>query len=97
MLDYKHRKIELTPRRQADGTWRCQYRIIEFRETCWGYRQGYPEGIFVSRDAAASVALEEAKRLIDTLECPAQAPRSESGSILGTYASRMGRLFAWSR
>ncbi|MDK2745125.1 MAG: hypothetical protein H8K03_19730 [Nitrospira sp.] len=97
MLDYKHRKIELTPRRQADGTWHCQYRIIEFRETCWGYRQGYPEGIFASRDAAVSIALEEAKRIVDMLECPIQDPLSESDSVLATYASRMGKLFAWAR
>lgn len=98
MPDYKHRWIELAPRRNTnDGTWRCQYTIIEFKKTSWGYRQGYPDGIFASRDDAASVALEEAKRIVDTLERPAQDPRSESSSVFGTYASRMGRLFAWSR
>jgi hypothetical protein len=98
MPDYKHRWIELTPRRDSnDGTWRCQYMVIEFRQTSWGYRQGYPDGIFASRDAAISAALEEAKRIVDTLERPAQDPRPESGSVLETYANRMGRLFAWAR
>lgn len=68
MPDYKHRKIELIPRRQDDGTWRCPYRIIEFRTTCWGYHKGCPDGIFASREAAAAAALKEAKRIVDTLE-----------------------------
>ncbi len=97
MPDYKHRWIELTPRRDTnDGTWRCPYMIIEFRQTCWGYCRGYPDGIFASSRDATAAALEEAKRLIDSLEGLAQSPRSESDSVLGTYASRIGRLFAWS-
>ena len=70
MLDYKERKIELTPRRYEDGTWRCPYRIFEFRPTCWGYHKGCPDGSFASRQAAATVALKEAKRIIDSLDAP---------------------------
>ncbi|MDK2741505.1 MAG: hypothetical protein NDI90_01210 [Nitrospira sp. BO4] len=66
MPDYKHRWIELSPRQDThDGMWRCHYMIIEFRHMSWRYRQGYPDGVFASRDAAASVALEEAQRLVD--------------------------------
>lgn len=68
MPDYKRRKIELTPRRERDGTWRCPYRVIEFRQTCWGYRKGCLDGSFASREEAAAAALEEAKRVVDSLE-----------------------------
>lgn len=97
MPDYKHRKIQLNPRQQHDETWRCPYCIIEFRPTCWGYLNGYPEGVFTSRQEATAAALKEAKRLIDTLEGAVPDPQAESVSILGTYASRMGRLLAWDR
>lgn len=83
MLDYKHRWIELTPRRDThDGTWRCQFMIIGFKHTSWSYHQGYANGTFASRDAAKSAALEKAKRLVDTLEQTAQDPRPESGLVL---------------
>lgn len=70
MPDYKHRKIELIPRRQDDGTWRCPYHIIEFRPTCWGYHKGSPDGVFASREMATAAALEDAKRIVDTLKPP---------------------------
>lgn len=92
MPDYKHRSIELVPRRQADGAWHCEYRIIEFRQTCWGYHKGCPDGGFPSREEAIAAALEEAKPIVDSLEFPAQIPRSESGSVLGTYGDRVRRL-----
>jgi hypothetical protein len=78
---YKHRKIELTPRRQADGTWDCPYRIIEFRQTCWAYHQGRPDGLFASREDATRAALREAKRLVDSLDPHAQGEQFESGSM----------------
>lgn len=68
MFNYKQRTIELTPRRYEDGTWRCPYRIFEFRPTCWGYHKGSPRGVFASRDAAAATALAEAKRIVDLLD-----------------------------
>lgn len=83
MPDYKHRRIELTPRRHSDGNWSCQYVIIEFRQTSWGYRQGLPDGIFASRADATAVALEEAKCIVDSFE---------PTSVFGTYADRLGRL-----
>ncbi len=92
MPDYKHRKIELTPRKQADGTWHCPYRIIEFRQTCWGYLTGCTDGSFASREEAAAVALEKAKRIIDSLESPAQIPLSERDSVGETYRNGMSRL-----
>jgi hypothetical protein len=89
---YKHRKIELTPRRQADGTWHCPYRIIEFRQTCWAYYQGCPHGSFASREDAAAAALQEAKRIVDSLEPRAQGARFEPGSIGGMNTNRTNRL-----
>lgn len=68
MPDYKTRKIKLAPERRANGLWQCPYMIIEFRPTCWAYRKGCPEGSFASRQEAATAALEEAKRLVDSLE-----------------------------
>ena len=94
MPDYKQRKIELTPKRYEDGTWHCLYRIIEFRATCWGYHKGSPRGIFASRDAAAAAALAEAKHIVDSLEPPAQGPRSIPGMVLRTYEHTVRRLFA---
>lgn len=76
MPDYRHRRIQLTPRRQADGTWFCPYRIIEFRQTCWGFHQGCVEGSFSSREEAEARALEAAKHIVDSLEPVPQIPRS---------------------
>ena len=92
MLNYKHRKIELTPKRQADGTWHCPYRIIECRQTCWAYHQGRPDGSFVSRDEATAAALQEAKRIVDSLEPPAQGSLFEPSSIGRMYRNSMSRL-----
>ncbi len=92
MPDYKHRRIELAPRRHADGTWHCQYCIIEFRPTCWGYHTGCPDGGFASREAAAAEALQEAKHFVDSLEPPAPVLLSESSSIVRAYADRMRKL-----
>lgn len=97
MPDYKQRKIELTPRRYDDGTWYCPYRIIEFRRTCWGYHKGVPHGIFVSREAAAAAALEEAKRVVDTLEPLEQSSQFKYSTVLGRYGKRVQKLFARSR
>jgi hypothetical protein len=68
VLTYKQRTIELTPKRDADGTWCCPYRIFDFRPTRWGYHKGCPEGTFASRHAAAAVSLKEAKRFVDSLD-----------------------------
>ena len=89
MPDYKHRRIELTPIRHTDGTWHCPYRIIEFRQTCWRYHKGCTDGSFASREEAATAALEEAKRIVDSLKLP---PLSRRGSVRGTYREGMTRL-----
>lgn len=83
MPDYNHRKIELTPRRHSDENWSCQYVIIEFRQTSWGYRQGQPDGIFASRPDATAGALKEAKRISDSFE---------PTLVVGTYADRLRKM-----
>jgi hypothetical protein len=98
MPDYKQRRIELSARRHADATWHCQYRIIiEYRETGWGFRQGSSTGFFESSRDATAAALEEAKRIIDTLGRPARDTQLESKSALATYSNMIGRLLAWAR
>ena len=92
MPDYKHRKIKLAPERRANGLWRCPYMIIEFTPTCWAYRKGCPEGSFLSRQEAATAALEEAKRLVDSLEPPPRVPLAGLGMGLATYGNRMRSL-----
>jgi len=92
MPDYKHRRINLAPKRQGDGTWQCPYTIIEFRSTCWAYRKGCPDALFPSHEEAAAAALEEAKRIVDALEPHAQVPLSDSPLIGGRYGVRMRRL-----
>jgi hypothetical protein len=92
MPDYGHRKIELTPRQQADGRWRCHYRIIEFRPTSWGYHHGCADGDFASRQQAEVEALAVAKRIIDSLEPPVQLPPSDSRSFGRLYGDRMSKL-----
>ena len=95
MPEYKHRRIELTPRRQADGTWHCPYRIIEFRQTCWRYHKGCPDVSFASREEAAAAALQEAKRIVDSLE-PAQVSPSILGSVGRMYGNSLNRLIFYS-
>ncbi|MBK9307941.1 MAG: hypothetical protein IPM58_12855 [Nitrospira sp.] len=58
---YKERKIVLTPIQQVDGTWVCHYVIIETGPDAESIQQNY-----VSREAAASAALQLAKSLIDS-------------------------------
>ena len=48
-------------------------------------------------DEAVRTALEEAKRIINVLNLPAHAQKPETGSALGVYANRMGRLLASAR
>jgi len=86
---YKQRKIEITSKRQADGTWQCSYRIIEFHSNCWRFHTGSPEGSFLSRGGAIATALTEAKRIVDAVDVPAQS---------GLYkAAPIGRLYRNSR
>ncbi|MDI3461895.1 MAG: hypothetical protein OJF50_000716 [Nitrospira sp.] len=92
--DYKQRKIEVTPQRQADGTWKCSYRIIEFHATCWRFCTGALEGCFASREMAVAAAVTEAKRIVDRYT---RASKSDTGSVLGTYGKTIRRLFAWAR
>ena len=89
MPDYKKRRIELSPKRQADGIWHCPYTIIEFRQTCWAYHKGCSDGDFASRNEAATAALEEAKRIVDSLEPSAPVSLPGSGMIGGVSGSRM--------
>jgi hypothetical protein len=89
---YLERKIELTPRPQTDGTWVCAFRIIEFRPTSWGYLSGCADGSYTSREEAAAAALAAAKRIVDSLECSTEVPRSEPKSPARRPGDRMSKL-----
>jgi hypothetical protein len=97
MLDYKQRKIEVTPKRQADGTWQGSYRIIEFHSTCWRFCTGSSDGCFASREMAAAAAVTEAKLIVDALDRHTSVSRSDTGSVMGTHGKIIGKLLAWVR
>lgn len=90
MPDYKQRKIEVTLKRQPNGTWQCPYRIIEFHSTCWKFHTGSPDGCFATRDLAVSAALTEAKRIVDSLEHLAPSPHP--GPMGDIYRNNFHRL-----
>lgn len=95
MPDYKHRTIKLTPKRHGDETWGCSYRIIEFSPTGWRFHKGYSYG-FGSREEAATASLEEAKRIIDSLEPLAHRPQSMPSEVFRNYEDKIRRFLAWS-
>ncbi len=69
----KHWIALRTPNQHTDGTWNCMYVIFESDPTRWRYNQGYPNGSFATRVEAAVAALLEAKRIVRSLEPPAQS------------------------
>lgn len=92
MPDYKQRKIEVTPKRQPNGTWQCPYRIIEFHSTCWKFHTGSPDGCFATQDLAVSAALTEAKQIVDSLERLAPSAHPSTMGLL--YRNNFRRLTA---
>lgn len=58
--DYKERQIVLSPIQHEDGTWVCQFVIIESGQNTAKVQQTFP-----SREAAELAALQTAKSLID--------------------------------
>ena len=89
---YKHRKIELSPKRHDDGTWNCPYRVIEFRLASWAYYKGCAEGRFACRGEAAAAALEEAKRIIDALALPAHRLWTKPGMVFRDCGTRIKKI-----
>jgi hypothetical protein len=63
--EYKSRQIVLTPHQQQDGSWICQFIILESGQTRLESGKGESEGGFPSREAAELAALEKAKTMID--------------------------------
>lgn len=61
---YEGRSIKLQSGLQADGTWFCEYTIVEFRPTRSFSESGYPIGSFTTRDKAEAAALEVAEGVI---------------------------------
>ena len=61
---YEGRSINLQSDQQADGTWFCEYTIVEFRPTGSFSESGYPAGTFTTRDKAEAAALEVAQGVI---------------------------------
>ena len=64
--NYEGRQIVLTPGQQDDGTWVCEYIIIELGSTASPSTRGYSEGIFHSPHEASMAALVTAKTIINS-------------------------------
>jgi hypothetical protein len=62
---YEGRSIKLRSGQQEDGTWGCEYTIIESGSTGLTHITGYPKGSFSTRDEAEAAALETAQAEID--------------------------------
>ena len=76
---YAGRSIKLLSRLEADGTWFCEYTIVEFRPTYSFSESGYPAGSFTTRDQAEAAALDIAQGVIDVRDPIGSAIR---GSVL---------------
>ena len=69
MSDVTKRWIELRRReQQVDGTWSCHYVIFEFGTRAWRCKKGCTDGTFRTPEEAASAALTQAQRIIDSLQ-----------------------------
>lgn len=62
---YEGRSITLRSGLQVDGTWFCEYIIVEFRPTRSFSESGYPVGRFTTRDEAEAAALKVAQGVIN--------------------------------
>lgn len=76
-FSYEGRSIRLRSGLQADGTWFCEYTIVEFRSARSFSESGYPAGTFATRDKAEAAALEVAQGVIDVRD-PIGSPINES-------------------
>jgi hypothetical protein len=63
--DYGGRSVKLRSGQQEDGTWICEYTIIQSGSTGLTHTTGYPYGSFATRDEAEAAALEAAQAEID--------------------------------
>lgn len=63
---YNGRSITLWSARQDDGTWVCEYTVIEFGPLYAFSESGYPVGSFTTHDEAEAAALEVAQAVIDS-------------------------------
>lgn len=62
---YEGRSIKLRSGQQKDGTWVCEYTIIDSGSIGLTHITGYPKGSFSTRDDAEAAALEAAQAEID--------------------------------
>ena len=65
------RTIRLTPGQEADGSWRCQYAILEGGSTPPDQRVGYPEGTFATLTEAVAAAKNAAQQIVDSFKAAA--------------------------
>jgi hypothetical protein len=59
------RSVKLRSGQQGDGTWICEYTIIESGPPGLTHTTGYPKGSFSTREEAEAAALEAAQSEID--------------------------------
>jgi hypothetical protein len=62
---YEGRSVTLRSGQQEDGTWACEYTIIESGSTGLAHSTGYPKASFSTRDEAEAAALQAAQAEID--------------------------------
>ncbi len=74
------RTIQLIPWQDVDGSWRCQYRILEGGTAATDQRVGYAEGTFETLPEAIMAAKQAAQRVIDSL--PPPNIRSQCAGVL---------------
>ena len=63
---YSGQSIKLRSGQREDGTWVCEYTIIEHSPTQSPSVTGYAKGSFSTRDEAEAAALEAAQGEIDS-------------------------------
>ncbi len=64
--NYEGHQIVLTPGQHEEGTWVCEYVIIEPESTASPSTRGYSEGAFHSPNEARVAALVTAKTIINS-------------------------------
>ena len=62
---YEGRLIVLISGQQEDGTWVCEYTILEVAHAHSINTKGFPKGTFLTQDGAEGAALEAARTEID--------------------------------
>ncbi|UVT14619.1 MAG: hypothetical protein H8K04_12260 [Nitrospira sp.] len=78
---YNGRSIKLWSAQADDGTWVCEYTIVEFWPTRAFSESGYPVGDYRTRDEAEAAALEIARGVINSRDPVRDPPQLNRFSL----------------